>query len=113
MDLLENYKNKNHIVYMDNYYNSVRLTELLLSHGIYVCGTLRQNRGTSDIFEEKFKKLRKEEIFYEVNKNFILGGYFDSKPIRFVSSFHQPTNNVKEKLIKTKTKIEGEKKIVY
>lgn len=33
-------------VYMDNYYNSIALTELLLSNQVQTCGMIRLNRGT-------------------------------------------------------------------
>jgi hypothetical protein len=113
MNLIDGYKWKNHIVYMDNYYNSVRLTELLLSNGIYICGTLRQYRGTSESFEEQFKKMKKEEIFYEINTKYIVGGYYDKKPIMFISSFHQPTNDLKEKLVKKMNNVDNTKVLVY
>ncbi|KAF7687813.1 PiggyBac transposable element-derived protein 4 [Cucumispora dikerogammari] len=44
LSLLEDYFGKNHIIYMDNYYNSIKLTELLFKKQVYTCGTLRPNR---------------------------------------------------------------------
>ncbi|XP_045617580.2 piggyBac transposable element-derived protein 4-like [Procambarus clarkii] len=45
MGLIEPLKNKGYHLYMDNYYNSVRLSELLLEQGVYTCGTIRLQRG--------------------------------------------------------------------
>ncbi len=61
--ILENYLGKLHIVYMDNYYNSTKLTELLFENKIYPCGALKQNRGTDMKFEENKIKLEKEIYF--------------------------------------------------
>ncbi|XP_069172816.1 piggyBac transposable element-derived protein 4-like [Procambarus clarkii] len=45
MALIEPLKDKGYHLYMDNYYNSVRLSEALLQVGLYTCGTLRLQRG--------------------------------------------------------------------
>lgn len=42
--LVHPYIGVNHHLYMDNYYNSVKIVEDLLNKNIRVCGTLRQNR---------------------------------------------------------------------
>lgn len=43
--VLSPYLNLWHDVYMDNYYNSVKIAEELLKHKTNVCGTIRANRG--------------------------------------------------------------------
>ena len=43
--LVQSHLNKNHMLYMDNLYNSVGLAEDLLANGTYRTGTLRRNRG--------------------------------------------------------------------
>ena len=43
--LLGNYADKGHHLYMDTFYNSVKLCYELLKMKTHVCGTLRQNRG--------------------------------------------------------------------
>ncbi|KAF7697569.1 PiggyBac transposable element-derived protein 4 [Cucumispora dikerogammari] len=50
LDLLDNYFEKLHIIYMDNYYNSIKLTEVLHEKHVYVCSPLRANRGFSRAF---------------------------------------------------------------
>ncbi|KAF7690762.1 hypothetical protein CDIK_2658 [Cucumispora dikerogammari] len=79
LSLLENYFGKNHIIYMDNYYNSIKLTELLFKKHVYTCGILWANGGTSKKFEIKFNALKKDQIFYEVSENYNIGGYYDKK----------------------------------
>ena len=41
---------------MDNYYNSVNLTEQLLQQGVYTCGTLRLQRGAAKELQLTAKK---------------------------------------------------------
>ncbi len=38
------YKKRNHVVFIDNYFNSLKLCEDLLEQGIHTCGTVRPNR---------------------------------------------------------------------
>nr|XP_045590041.1 piggyBac transposable element-derived protein 4-like [Procambarus clarkii] len=45
MCLMQPLLHKGYHLYMDNYYNSVHLTELLREHGVYTCGTIRLQRG--------------------------------------------------------------------
>lgn len=110
-NLTHDYKFKNHHLYMDNLYNSVSTTKELLKVGIYSCGTLRQNRGTSKEFEEKIKELKPKEIIYDIYSDYICGAFFDKKLIRFVSSIHNPIN-VSRIDKKKSTKTENGEKIV-
>jgi hypothetical protein len=47
LELLCSYLGLCYKVYLDNYYNSVALSELLHEQKMLVCGTIRQNRGLS------------------------------------------------------------------
>lgn len=42
--LTQTLHNKNHHVYFDSFFTSVPLVQDLLAHGVYSCGTIRQNR---------------------------------------------------------------------
>uniref|UniRef100_A0A0N5BH23 DDE_Tnp_1_7 domain-containing protein n=1 Tax=Strongyloides papillosus TaxID=174720 RepID=A0A0N5BH23_STREA len=44
LDLMKNYLSKGHSLYMDNFYNSIKLSERLLKFATYSTGTLRSNR---------------------------------------------------------------------
>ena len=52
--------NKGHTLYMDNYYNSIRLTHALLAQRAHTVGTLRKGRGApsiiNDLEEKQLKK---------------------------------------------------------
>ncbi|XP_069185477.1 piggyBac transposable element-derived protein 4 isoform X1 [Procambarus clarkii] len=43
--------NKGYHLYMDNYYNSVTLTEKLRELGVYTCGTIRMLRGAPKVLQ--------------------------------------------------------------
>lgn len=59
--LLVAYLNLWHNLYIDNFYSSVLIVEKLLKNGIYVCGTLRYNRGEPKDFKFQCNKLQKQE----------------------------------------------------
>ena len=42
--LMEQYLNKSHVLFTDNYYTSPTLAKLFLENGTYLCGTVRSNR---------------------------------------------------------------------
>ncbi|KAF7691480.1 PiggyBac transposable element-derived protein 4 [Cucumispora dikerogammari] len=110
-DLLDNYFRKHNIIYMDNYYNSIKLTEKLHEKHVYLCGTLRTNKDTSRAFEVKFSELKKDQICYEVNENDIVENYFERKQIRFITSFYELKSILTSKLVKA-TKIEKKIKTI-
>jgi len=43
--VVTHFANKNHIVYMDNFFSSLPLFDELLQHGIMACGAYRTNRA--------------------------------------------------------------------
>jgi len=59
LSLLDRNLGLNHLVYQDNYYNSVRLAQTLLERNVRVCGTMRVNRGIPRDLEEDDKQLKK------------------------------------------------------
>lgn len=56
--LTKDYLGKGHVVYMDNFYNSVDLAETLFKEKTYVVGTLREDRvgNPKDMLKKKLKK---------------------------------------------------------
>ncbi|KAF7689945.1 PiggyBac transposable element-derived protein 4, partial [Cucumispora dikerogammari] len=68
-NLLINYTNKNHLLYMDNFYNSYDLCVELRNEGIYACGTLRPNRGQPKCYNDMKKSMKKfDYICHQKNK---------------------------------------------
>nr|CAH7734256.1 unnamed protein product [Callosobruchus chinensis] len=58
MNLMKPFLHKGHELYMDNYYNSVRLSQKLLSFKTHTTGTLRANRrgNPKNVTKRKLKK---------------------------------------------------------
>jgi len=54
---MENYLDKGHSLFMDNYYNSSNLAHSLLQRKTYYTGTLRNNRknNSKEIISKKLK----------------------------------------------------------
>lgn len=103
-DLLKDFVGKWHHLYVDNFYTSAKLAENLLLKGIYLCGTLRYNRGEPKDFKSKCSGLKKQE-FLIVQKNEInILGYHDKKVVKLLTTVHNieeiiPSDNKKPILI--------------
>lgn len=65
LTVLEPYKNLWHEIYQDNYYNSVKMAQILLESKMRVCGTIRKNRG----LPQSLKTLRLTRGQYEFRRN--------------------------------------------
>ncbi|KAJ8936254.1 hypothetical protein NQ314_012441, partial [Rhamnusium bicolor] len=103
MELLEKVINSGRIIYMDNYYTSVKLCKDLLERKTYICGTLRSNRrgNPRDVCS---KKLKKGEIFSQQNKDSIrVTKWLDKRPVLMISSVPNHT----DQLVATGTKNKG------
>ena len=61
LSLLDRNLGQNHHIYQDNFYNSVRLAQILLDRNVRVCGTMRANRGILCDLEGEGKRLKKGE----------------------------------------------------
>jgi len=84
--LLSDYCGVGHSVYIDNFYNSVDLTEYLLDKNTYVTGTLRGNRkgNPSDVVN---KKLKKGELTSAYNNKVIcVMKWHDKRDVVIISS---------------------------
>ena len=59
LSLLERNLGQNNHIYQDNFYNSVRLAQILLDSNVRVCGTMRANSGIPCDLEGESKCLKK------------------------------------------------------
>lgn len=88
LELLEHSAGKWHHLYMKKFYNSVKLSKILLKKKIRVCGAIRQNQGFPNslkykrlkIFETAFK--RKGEILFQMWRS------SKNKDIKMISTIH-------------------------
>lgn len=94
VELLKNLMNCGRILYIDNFYTSVRLYEDLLDSQTYVCGTLRSNRKGNPK-NVCLKKLEKGEVYGEQNGNGIrVIKWVDKRPVLMISSFPNHTDTI-------------------
>jgi hypothetical protein len=87
--LLEPYMNKGHHVYMDNYYNSVGTSEMLLDYGIRTCGTIRVNRGVPDPLKQI--TLRRGETAFRRRGDILVQLWKSKRDVRMISTIHPAT----------------------
>lgn len=86
--LTTNYQHKNHHLYMDNFYTSLKVVEKMSELGIYCCGTLRDNRGGPKNLKQEVKKLLKGEGYIFNNNSVNCLGMMDNGPVALISSIH-------------------------
>lgn len=87
-NLLDNLTNKGYFLFMDNYYNSVYLSQQLLSEGTYVCGTLRKRRGEPVEITEKAKVLKRGETFFMSNGKVCIHLWHQKRVVKMISTMH-------------------------
>ena len=88
LHLMDNYFGKGYILYMDNFYNSVALTDVLSSKQTYVCGTLRSNRRGNPKEVVK-QKLKKGEVTWKRKEHVTVCKWKDKRDVLTISNMHQ------------------------
>ena len=91
MDLVAPHLDKNHKLYMDNLYNSVKLAEDLLKRKVYVTGTLRRNRGEPESVNKAGTPghiLAKGQSIDRDNGQVLVSAWQDNRTVRFLSTQH-------------------------
>nr|CAI5844988.1 unnamed protein product [Callosobruchus analis] len=87
--LLKPYLMKGHDVFMDNYYNSVELSEKLLNLRTHTNGTLRSNRRGNPKQLVK-KKLKKGEHFWLGKKYVYISKWKDKRDVLMITTRNHP-----------------------
>ncbi|KAG4067093.1 hypothetical protein HA402_000084 [Bradysia odoriphaga] len=87
--LMEPYLSRGHHVYMDNYYNSIRLSERLLQSQTHSTGTLRSNRkgNPKDVIA---KKLKKGELVWKRKGDVYISKWKDKRDVLSITTAHHP-----------------------
>ncbi len=87
--LMNPYLNKGHNLFMDNYYNSFRLSTYLLSKKTHVTGTLRANRKNNpkEVVEAKLKK---GEMIWRRNGEVYVTKWKDKRDVLSITTAHHP-----------------------
>ena len=93
-DLTRNFTGKNHHVFYDNYFSTVKLAEDLLEDNIYSCATTRVNR--KDFPKElaatnrDVKRLRQGEVLFHRKNNVVSTVWKDKRIVHFNSTQSNP-----------------------
>ncbi|XP_069161378.1 piggyBac transposable element-derived protein 4-like [Procambarus clarkii] len=81
--------NKGHHLYMDNYYNSVTLTEKLREVGVYTCGTIRLLRGgPKDLQQIAKSKIDVDTTIYRRKDNTFILLWKDKRVVSMITNLH-------------------------
>ncbi|XP_069176151.1 piggyBac transposable element-derived protein 4-like [Procambarus clarkii] len=89
MGLMAPLVNKGYHLYMDNYYNSVSLTEQLREVGVYTCGTLRLQRGAPKDLQQVVKgKMATDTTVYMRKDNTFVIVWKDKRPVSVITNIH-------------------------
>ncbi|XP_069176205.1 piggyBac transposable element-derived protein 4-like [Procambarus clarkii] len=89
MGLMAPLVNKGYHLYMDNYYNSVSLTEQLREVGVYTCGTLRLQRGAPKDLQQVVKgKMATDTTLYMRKDNTFVIVWKDKRPVSVITNIH-------------------------
>ncbi|XP_049876310.1 piggyBac transposable element-derived protein 4-like isoform X5 [Pectinophora gossypiella] len=89
LHLMKPYLLKGHHLYMDNYYNSVQLSQKLVDLKTHTTGTLRANRkgNPQEITKKKLK--RNQHVWMRKNKVYV-SKWVDKRPVLMVTTSVQP-----------------------
>ena len=89
--LLENYLDRNHHLYIDNFYTSLKLVEDLVERNTFTCGTIRKDRANFPCEFKKLKLLKRGEMVHiktKSNDRIRAVHWFDKRDVFALSSIH-------------------------
>ncbi|XP_045596450.2 piggyBac transposable element-derived protein 4-like [Procambarus clarkii] len=99
MGLIEPLKNNGYHLYIDNYYNLVRLSELLLEVGVYTCGTIRMLHGAPKTLQISAKgELPVDKTVFKRKDNTFIILWKDKRVVSLITTCHNvDTQEVKHR----------------
>ncbi|XP_046674860.1 piggyBac transposable element-derived protein 4-like [Homalodisca vitripennis] len=87
--LMQNYLGKGHIIFLDNFYNSVDLAEYLMTNQTNMCGTLQSNRvGNPQVVVQT--KLKKGECVSRQRGDVTVMKWRDKRNVLTISTSNGP-----------------------
>lgn len=87
--LLEPFLDKGHHIYLDNFYNSVGLSKMLLRRKTHTTGTLRSNRKGNPK-EVTLAKLKRGQHIWKRNRNVYVSKWRDKRDVLTITTGYQP-----------------------
>ena len=90
--LVQKYQGYNHHLYMDNFYTSLNVFDMLFELGIYACGTLRDGRGGPTGIKHQLINFNKGEGVILNNGHLNCIGMKDNGCVLLLSNIHSAKN---------------------
>ena len=88
LSMVDHLHNKNHEVYLYNYFTSISLLEHLKNVGVRACGTIKANRKFLPTHLKQHKTMQRGDFDYRVASDIVFYNWMDNKPVPVVSNFH-------------------------
>jgi len=84
---MDPFLDKNHNLFIDNFYTGVKLLQDLETRSTYTCGTIRRDRG---VFPPEFqqKELQRGEAVYLQSGNLVAVHWKDKRDVFCLSTIH-------------------------
>ena len=86
--LMSDLKNKGYHLYMDNFYNSMKMSTAMLEIGTHTCGTMRRNRGEPEETDVTIGQLQPQQRIVRNNGKMIITSWRDRKLVKIISTHH-------------------------
>lgn len=97
-DLTVTEHDRNHHLYMDNFYNDPYLFKELLGKNIFACGIVRPNhKGFPDetvITKQRQRNMTRGEYLWRSDGQLVAIGWLDKRPVYLLSTIHPPSTDV-------------------
>jgi hypothetical protein len=91
LSLLDRNLGHNHHLYQNNFYNSVKLAEMLLDRNVRVCSAMRANRGIPRDLEGKGKCLNRGKSAFRRKGDIMVQVWKDKRFVHMISTIHDAT----------------------
>lgn len=88
--LMKPYLNKGHHLYMDNYYNSIDLSNQLFKQKTHTTGTLRRNRKKNPKSIISFKKMKPGQHVFSKKGPIYVSRWRDKREVYSITTGHLP-----------------------
>lgn len=89
INLMSDYFDKGHHVFMDNFYNSYSLTKYMSGRSTYLSGTLRKDRKHNPV-DVMNAKLKKGDMVWAQSENIVALKWKDKRDVYAISNAHVP-----------------------
>ena len=88
LSMVDHLHNKNHKVYLDNYFTSIPLLEHLKNVGVRVCDSIKTNRKFLPTHLKQGKTMQRRDFDYCAANDIVFYKWMDNKPVYVVPNFH-------------------------